>query len=149
MKYLFWANLVLKLPSAFLEWKCIQRGIPRSWFQIRQFFFYVLSLKYLLRAHFVPKPQIRLCKMKLAEKGYSRILILSSRTVFFNFVPKKLQSALFAMKLGTKECSVVLILNSAIAFSNSLPRITFFRQIWSRTFKVLCLKWNSVQRGIW
>ena len=94
--------------------------------------------------------------MKLSTKGYSGVQILNSAVVFSDSVPKifwanlapKLQNALLRTKFGM-EYSGLLILNSGISFWNTVPKITFFWQIWPWTLKVLCLKLNLVQRGIW
>ena len=39
-----------------------------------------------------------------------------------------------------------MILNSTIVHLRSIPKY-FFGQIWSRNFRILCLKWNSVPWG--
>ena len=106
-----------------------------------------------------PQFQSILFKIKLGIKGYlfttadfefKNSFLLNSVPIipfWVNVIPK-LQSSLCRIKLSIKEYSGVQILNSTIAFYNSVPKILFLWQIWSQNFKVVCLKWNSVQRGI-
>lgn len=92
--------------------------------------------------------------MNLGTKRYSRLVILSSRTIFSNSVPKisylsqaKFQSALFRMPLSTKGYSGCAYSEFNNCFLKFRPKNTFFWPGVSKCFAQNVTRYEGEFRG--